>query len=105
MLDGGIPFNKAYGMSAFEYHGTDPRFNKVFNRGMSDHSALVMNKLLETYTGFEGVGSLVDVGGGVGVTTGLIVSKYPHIKAINFDLKHVIDDAPAFPGWYTLFSY
>nr|AAB22772.1 bispecific caffeic acid/5-hydroxyferulic acid O-methyltransferase, OMT {internal fragment} {EC 2.1.1.68} [Populus tremuloides=aspens, developing secondary xylem, Peptide Partial, 20 aa] [Populus tremuloides] len=20
------------------YHGTDPRFNKVFNKGMSDHS-------------------------------------------------------------------
>lgn len=38
VLDGGIPFNKAYGMTTFEYHGTGPRFNKVFNRAMSDRS-------------------------------------------------------------------
>ncbi|KAG9455446.1 hypothetical protein H6P81_008350 [Aristolochia fimbriata] len=98
VLDGGIPFNKAYGMSAFEYHGTDGRFNKVFNRGMSDHSTLVMNKILETYSGFQGLKELVDVGGGVGATLNLIVSKYPHIKGTNFDLQHVIEDAPSYPG-------
>ncbi|KAM0883551.1 hypothetical protein ACQ4PT_031566 [Festuca glaucescens] len=38
VLDGGIPFNKAYGMSPFEYHATDPRFNRVFNEGMKNHS-------------------------------------------------------------------
>ncbi|KAG5233623.1 caffeic acid O-methyltransferase [Salix suchowensis] len=53
ILDGGIPFNKAYGMTAFEYHGTDPRFNKVFNRGMSDHSTITMKKILETYKGLK----------------------------------------------------
>nr|GEU38721.1 caffeic acid 3-O-methyltransferase [Tanacetum cinerariifolium] len=31
VLYGGIPFNKAYGMSPFEYKGRDERFNKVFN--------------------------------------------------------------------------
>ncbi|KAJ0765048.1 putative caffeate O-methyltransferase [Helianthus annuus] len=40
VLDGGIPFNKAYGMSAFEYHGKDQRFNKVFNSGMFNHSTM-----------------------------------------------------------------
>ncbi|XP_068634159.1 caffeic acid 3-O-methyltransferase-like [Aristolochia californica] len=98
VLDGGIPFNKAYGMTAFEYHGTDSRFNKVFNRGMSDHSTLVMKKILETYSGFEGLKELVDVGGGVGATLNLIVSKYPDIKGINFDLQHVIEDAPSYSG-------
>ncbi|XP_010446534.1 PREDICTED: flavone 3'-O-methyltransferase 1-like [Camelina sativa] len=98
VLDGGIPFNKAYGMSAFEYHGTDPRFNKVFNNGMSNHSTITMKKLLETYKGFEGLTSLVDVGGGIGATLKLIVSKYPNLKGINFDLPHVIDDAPSHPG-------
>ncbi|KAJ8626231.1 hypothetical protein MRB53_019538 [Persea americana] len=98
VLDGGIPFNKAYGMTAFEYHGTDPRFNKVFNRAMSDHSTLIMKKILDTYKGFEGVKELVDVGGGTGATLNLIVSKYPHIRGINFDLQHVIDDAPSYSG-------
>jgi hypothetical protein len=98
ILDGGIPFNKAYGMTAFEYHGTDPRFNKVFNKGMSDHSTITMKKLLETYKGFEGLTSLVDVGGGTGAVVNTIVSKYPSIKGINFDLPHVIEDAPSYPG-------
>ncbi|CAN0922788.1 Caffeic acid 3-O-methyltransferase [Linum grandiflorum] len=98
VLDGGIPFNKAYGMTAFEYHGTDPRFNKVFNKGMSDHSTITMKKILETYTGFDSLKSLVDVGGGTGAVLSMILSKHPSIKGINFDLPHVIEDAPALPG-------
>ncbi|XP_059667328.1 caffeic acid 3-O-methyltransferase-like [Cornus florida] len=98
VLDGGIPFNKAYGMTAFDYHGTDPRFNKVFNQGMSNHSTITMKKLLETYDGFKGLKSIVDVGGGTGATMNMIVSKYPTIKGINFDLPHVIEDAPSYPG-------
>nr|QTZ19677.1 caffeic acid 3-O-methyltransferase [Bixa orellana] len=98
VLEGGIPFNKAYGMTAFEYHGTDPRFNKVFNKGMSDHSTITMKKILEIYNGFEGLKSLVDVGGGTGATLNMIISNYPEIKGINFDLPHVIEDAPSYPG-------
>jgi hypothetical protein len=64
VLEGGIPFNKAHGMTSFEYHGKDLRFNKVFNKGMSDHSTITMKKILETYKGFEGLTSVVDVGGG-----------------------------------------
>ncbi|XP_015878697.1 caffeic acid 3-O-methyltransferase [Ziziphus jujuba] len=98
VLEGGIPFNKAYGMTAFEYHGTDPRFNKIFNKGMADHSTITMKKLLETYKGFEGLKTVVDVGGGTGAVLSMILSKYPSIKGINFDLPHVIEDAPAYPG-------
>ncbi|TYJ22453.1 hypothetical protein E1A91_A08G126500v1 [Gossypium mustelinum] len=82
VLEGGIPFNKAYGMTAFEYHGTDPRFNKVFNRGMSDHSTITMKKILETYDGFEGLKTLVDVGGGTGATLNMLVTKHPSIKGM-----------------------
>lgn len=98
VLEGGIPFNKAYGMTAFEYHGTDPKFNRVFNKGMADHSTITMKKLLENYNGFEGLTSIVDVGGGTGAVLNMIVSKYPSIKGINFDLPHVIEDAPQYPG-------
>lgn len=98
VLEGGIPFNKAYGMTAFEYHGTDPRFNKIFNRGMSDHSTITMKKILETYKGFEGLETVVDVGGGTGAVLSMIVAKYPSMNGINFDLPHVIEDAPPLPG-------
>ncbi|KAI3471270.1 hypothetical protein Pfo_027933 [Paulownia fortunei] len=82
VLDGGIPFNKAYGMSKFEYHGTDPRFNKLFNKAMSDHSTIVMKKFLETYKGFEGVKSVVDVGGGTGATLIMIISNIHPLKPL-----------------------
>ncbi|XP_030512742.1 caffeic acid 3-O-methyltransferase 1-like [Rhodamnia argentea] len=98
VLEGGIPFNKAYGMTAFEYPRTDPRFNQLFNKGMSDVSTMMMKKVLETYKGFEDLESVVDVGGGTGAVLDMIISKYPSIKGINFDLPHVIANAPSYPG-------
>ncbi|KAG8390464.1 hypothetical protein BUALT_Bualt01G0086000 [Buddleja alternifolia] len=98
VLEGGTPFNRAHGMSAFEYPAIDPRFNKVFNQAMSQNSTIVMKKILENYEGFEGLRTLVDVGGGIGATLKMITSKYPSIKGINFDLPHVIRDAPSYPG-------
>ncbi|KAJ0024330.1 hypothetical protein Pint_08155 [Pistacia integerrima] len=98
VLEGGIPFNRAYGMTAFEYPGTDQRFNWVFNQAMSNHTTLIMKKVLDVYKGFEGLKVLVDVGGGIGVTLDIITSKYPHIEGINFDLPHVLADAPSYPG-------
>ncbi|XP_064979908.1 flavone O-methyltransferase 1-like [Musa acuminata AAA Group] len=98
VLDGVIPFNKAYGMTAFEYMGTDARFNRVFNEAMRSHSTILVRKLLQIYRGFNDVKVLVDVGGGTGGTLGLIISEYPHIKGVNFDLPHVISDARPCPG-------
>lgn len=47
---------------------------------------------------FADVGSVVDVGGGTGAAGAEIVRDHPHIKAINFDLPHVIAIAPKYPG-------
>ncbi|XP_031124994.1 caffeic acid 3-O-methyltransferase-like [Ipomoea triloba] len=98
VLEGGVPFNRTHGMHAFEYPGKDSRFNEVFNRAMHDHSAIAMKRVVECYKGFEGVKEVVDVGGGFGSTLSCIISKYPNIKGINFDLPHVIKEAPAIPG-------
>ncbi|CAK9168213.1 unnamed protein product [Ilex paraguariensis] len=98
IIDGGIPFNKAHGMHAFEYPEKDSRFNEVFNKAMYNHTTMSMNKILETYKGFEGIQEIVDVGGGFGATLGSIVSKHPNIRGINFDLPHVIKDAPPCSG-------
>ncbi|MBA0734598.1 hypothetical protein Gogos_018498 [Gossypium gossypioides] len=98
ILEGGVPFSKAYGMTAFEYPGTDQRFNRVFNQAMSNHTALIMRKIVDVYKGFDGLKVLVDVGGGIGVALSFITSKYPQIKGINFDLPHVLADAPTYLG-------
>ncbi|CAL9077305.1 unnamed protein product [Musa acuminata var. zebrina] len=98
VLEGGTCFHKAYGMTAFEYNGTDPRFNKLFNECMRSHSSIITKKLLDIYCGFDDVKVLVDVGGGTGAALHMITSRHPQIKGINFDLPHVISEAPSFPA-------
>ncbi|CAL9200597.1 unnamed protein product [Musa hybrid cultivar] len=98
VLDGRLPVMAAYGMSCFDYQSTDPRFNKIFNEAMRSHTAVIVNQLLRTYGGFDDVKVLVDVGGGVGATLGMITSRHPHIKGINLDLPHVISGAQPLPG-------
>ncbi|MED6154128.1 Caffeic acid 3-O-methyltransferase, partial [Stylosanthes scabra] len=87
----------AHGMQLFDYTKIDARFNEVFNKAMNSASFILMKKILDIYQGFENVNKLVDVGGGFGIITKLIISKYPHIHGINFDLPHVIEHAPAHP--------
>jgi caffeic acid 3-O-methyltransferase len=105
VLEGGIPFNRVHGTHAFEYPGFDPRFNQVFNTAMFNHTTIVMKNILDSYKGFEHLKQLVDVGGGLGATLNLITSRYPNIKAINFDLPHVIQNAPHYPGIYAIFIH
>ena len=98
ILEEGITFNRAYGMTSFEYLRTNQRFKRVFNEAMSNHTTLIMKRILQIYKGFEGLKVLVDVGGGIGVTLRIITSEYPQIKGINYDLPHVLADAPSYPG-------
>ncbi|PWA47948.1 caffeic acid 3-O-methyltransferase 2 [Artemisia annua] len=98
VLDGGIPFNKAYGMSAFEYNGIDKRFNNIFNNGMFGFSTLAMKQILDSYDGFNGLTILVDVGGGTGASLKMIISKHASLKGINFDVPPVIEEAKTYPG-------
>ncbi|MED6150668.1 hypothetical protein PIB30_074655 [Stylosanthes scabra] len=65
---------------------------------MENSTTLIMKKILESYKGFEDINTLVDIGGSLGVNAKLITSKYPHVKAINFDLPHVIKHAPPYAG-------
>lgn len=65
---------------------------------MVNQTTIVIKKILESYKGFHHINTLVDVGGGLGITLNLITSKYPHLKGINFDLPHVIQHAASYPG-------
>ncbi|KAI3750844.1 hypothetical protein L2E82_21706 [Cichorium intybus] len=98
VVEGGVPFDMVHGTHAFEYPALDARFNELFNNAMLNHTTIVMNKVLECYHGFENLTHVVDVGGGLGVNLNIIVSKYPTIKGINFDVPHVIQHAPVYRG-------
>ena len=101
ILEGRDAFSSAHGMQIFEYINSDRQFAEVFDRAMSEPSIMILKKVLEVYKGFEDVNTLVDVGGGSGTTLGLVTSKYPHIKGVNFDLPQVLTNAPSYPGTKT----
>ncbi|KAL0452363.1 UNVERIFIED_CONTAM: Caffeic acid 3-O-methyltransferase [Sesamum latifolium] len=100
VVEGGNPFKRAYEMTPFEYGAIDPKFNSAFNQAMHEQSILIMKQILVKYRGLEveGLKTLVDVGGGTGAALNIIISKHPFITGINFDLPHVVKDAPSIPG-------
>jgi len=85
-------------MNAFEYSAVDPTYNDVFNKAMFNITTIITNRVLELYDGFKNINRLVDVGGGLGINLKLITSKYPNLQGVNFDLPHVIEHAPTYPG-------
>nr|AKO60157.1 S-adenosyl-L-methionine:O-methyltransferase [Papaver somniferum] len=98
LQEGRVPFDMTHGASIFEYAGKDPRMNKVFNEAMGDFSVIAFDEVLKVYNGFLDMKELVDVGGGIGTSLSNIVTKYPFIRGINFDLSHVISSAPNYTG-------
>ncbi|CAL0318013.1 unnamed protein product [Lupinus luteus] len=98
ILEGGIPFNRVHGQHVFQYANLNSSFNQLFNIAMIKGTTLTMNKIIESYKGFEHINKLIDVGGGLGVALNIITSKYSHIQGINFDLPQVIERASPYPG-------
>lgn len=98
VLEGGLPFYKAHGMEAVEYVGKDARFCEILKGSLKYFNPMLMKKILEKYKGFEGLKSLVDVGGGDATILNMIISKYPTINGVNFDLPSVIETSPSYPG-------
>ncbi|XP_051135138.1 chavicol O-methyltransferase-like [Andrographis paniculata] len=85
-------FEVAHGKTFWEHFGNcDSRLGNLFNESMSRDTRLVMYVLLKDYKQvFEGVGLLVDVGGGVGTTTKAILDVFPAMKCIVLDLPQVV---------------
>lgn len=98
IIEGVSPCEKAYGLPIFQAMSQHPETGKLFNKAMSEVSILTMKGLLETYKGFDEIGSLVDIGGGDGSCLKMIISMNPHIKGINFDMPQVVKNAPIIPG-------
>ncbi|GLT74860.1 hypothetical protein SLA2020_466260 [Shorea laevis] len=98
IVEGEVPFDRVYRTHDFKCPANDSRFYHVFNKAMISHTTIVIKEILESYKGFEHLIRLVDAGSGLGVTVSSITSKYPFIKGINFDLPHVVQHVPPYPG-------
>lgn len=89
------PFDVAHGVSFWEYVESikSTEGGVVFDASMASDAKLVVSVLLEKCKGaFDGVGTLVDVGGGTGNVTKGIAQAFPQIECIVFDLPQVVAD-------------
>ncbi|XP_055830910.1 myricetin 7/4'-O-methyltransferase 2 [Solanum dulcamara] len=93
-------FETAHGKSHWDYCAEDPEFNGVFNDAMVGDSRLISNLLISDCCAgvFEGLTSLVDVGGGTGAVAMTIADAFPSLKCIVLDLPHVIGDRKGSTG-------
>ncbi|KAF3617917.1 Trans-resveratrol di-O-methyltransferase [Capsicum annuum] len=76
----------------YEYAGDDAKFNCLFNEAMASDSLLIISVMIEHCKGdFEGLKSLVDVGGGTGTMAKVISNEFPELKCYVLDLPRVVE--------------
>ncbi|XP_038888601.1 probable O-methyltransferase 3 [Benincasa hispida] len=89
------PFGSSHGVSFWEYMGRikSTEGGAIFDASMASDAKFVVRVLLEKCKGvFDGVESLVDVGGGTGNVTRGIAQAFPQIECTVFDLPQVVAD-------------
>ena len=89
---GGIAFDKAFGEPCWEFFKKHPDNAKIFNDAMSGMTAQTEQALHDSYT-FEGIGTIMDVGGGHGGFITSILKRNPSMRGVLFDAPQVIEGA------------
>ena len=83
-------FSTAHGSTMWDYAAHEPRLNHFFNEAMASDGLLAASVVLSKCKGvFEGLKSLVDVGGGTGTITKVLAKAFPQMDCTVFDLPHV----------------
>ncbi|KAF3341679.1 trans-resveratrol di-O-methyltransferase-like protein [Carex littledalei] len=71
-----------------------PEFGNLFNEAMACHSKQKIRDLVTSYPHiFDGLNSMVDVGGGTGTAATIIADAFPSLRCTVLDLPHVIEKA------------
>lgn len=81
-----------FGRPCFDAMFGDPEIAYEFNMAMTCFSRQIAPALLEAYD-FSGIGTLMDVAGGHGAILCEVLSRYPGMKGILFDMPNVIEEA------------
>ncbi|XP_061351756.1 isoflavone-7-O-methyltransferase 9-like [Gastrolobium bilobum] len=81
----------AFGHGGFwDFMQQNPTHLKMFNEAMESDSHIVRLALRDCKSVFEGLDSIVDVGGGTGNTANIICESFPNLKCIVLDLPQVV---------------
>jgi len=94
LRSGGSAAEVAFGGTAFEFFGREPRVNEIFQAAMTDFSVVTARAVVEAYD-FSGIRRIVDVGGGHGTLLSAILSALPEATGVLYDLPEAIDGADA----------
>ncbi|KAM4089485.1 hypothetical protein ACB094_07G155700 [Castanea mollissima] len=78
-------FEVAHGEDIWSYSAANPAHGQLINEAMACDARVV----------FDGLGSLVDVGGGNGT---VLIKAFPWLRGINFDQPHVVSVAGVISG-------
>ncbi|XP_034207918.1 trans-resveratrol di-O-methyltransferase-like [Prunus dulcis] len=85
------PFEMAHGRPFWGLAAQQPKFGSLFNEAMEADSQLIARAVVEECEGvFEGLNSLVDVGGGTGNMAKAIAKAFPNINCTVLDQPHVV---------------
>ncbi|XP_055802527.1 acetylserotonin O-methyltransferase-like [Solanum dulcamara] len=88
-------FDAVHGKNIWKFAEADPEHNNLLNNAMACDARMAVPAIIDGCPKiFEGVNTMVDVGGGDGTTLKLLVEAFPWINGINFDLPHVASVAP-----------
>jgi ubiquinone/menaquinone biosynthesis C-methylase UbiE len=87
---GEIAFNDRFGMSNWEFWNKNPEHAEIFNKGMSNMTALIEPALIAAYD-FSPLKKIIDIGGGRGTLLTSILRQNETATGVVFDLPHVID--------------
>ncbi|PNX63396.1 O-methyltransferase, partial [Trifolium pratense] len=99
LVNGNPSFEKVHGEDVWRYAASNLDHSNLINDAMACDAKVVVPAIVEGCGEiFDGVESLVDVGGGNGTTMSILAKAFPWIHGINFDLPHVIDVAPKCDG-------
>jgi hypothetical protein len=89
---GEIAFDKAFGEPVWEFFGKNPENARIFNNAMSGMTAQAEQALHAAYK-FEGINTIMDVGGGHGGLITSILERNPEMRGILFDSPQVVEGA------------
>ncbi|CAI8597971.1 unnamed protein product [Vicia faba] len=99
LINGNPSFKKVHGEDVWRYAASNLNHSNLINNAMACDTRAVVPVIIEGCSElFDGVKSMVDVGGGNGTTLNILVKAFSWIQGINFDLAHVIDVAPKCDG-------
>ena len=87
---GEIAFNHVFGMPNWEFWATHPEHAQIFNRGMSEVTA-IMEPAIQAVYDFSGFAKIVDIGGGRGTLIASVLRASPKPRGVVLDLPHVIE--------------